>query len=205
MEKEHNINEAALAYMEQKYGEEFEYVSPWGSSGANKGTVQMLVKCTTFTDEILVEVNFIESKRIFSDNYVAIKYKSETNRLLQSSLDNFFVKSFGLCNISMKTLSPNLSADATFEEYCSDTDSSISATIVIPNSIFEELSVEKFAKKFADSRMGATIRLLAVEDNIYDSLAADNIENVITQESYQYLAVLIIYDGNVQINPREVK
>jgi hypothetical protein len=203
--KQQNITEEALAYMEQKYGEKFEYVAPWGSSLANRNKLQMLVKCVSLSDEVFVEVNYIENEYIFSDNYVAVKYTPETNKLLQSAIDNFFEKSFVVCNISQKALSPDLLAEATFEQYCSDSEASLSATIFIPDSVFEETSVKKFGEKLADSNMGATIRFFSVDDSIYESLKTDNIEDIVDENNYSYFSVIIIYDGSVQINPREVK
>ena len=203
--KQQSINDAALAHMQEKYGEVFEYISPWGSILANRNKVQMLVKCASLTDEIFVEANKIENEYIFSDNYVAVKYTPETNKLLQAAVDDFFTKSFVVCNISQKALSPGLPADASFEQYCADSEASLSATIFIPGSAFEETSVEKFSNKLAGSNMGANIRFFAVDDNIYGTLKTDNIEDIVDGDNYLYFSVITIYDGSVQINPREVK
>jgi hypothetical protein len=74
------------------------------------------------------------------------------------------------------------------------------ADIIVPESIYEELYVEKFAEKFASFGIHTAIRFFCVDDNSYASLSADSVGNF--KKSYLYLT---IFDGNIQISPREVK
>lgn len=199
-----NINDVALEYMEQKYGERFEYVTLWGVSYANKDITQMLVKSSSMPDEILVEVKKSENEYTFSDNYLAVKFKKEMCESIQLAAGSTFDKSLVFYDVLIQTLSPKLSADASFEEYSTDALSGISATVVVSSEIFEEPLVKNFAKKISESGIGALIRFVVVDAEQYYSLNSVNIDEIIGQEKYLYFAVIDISNSGITINPRDI-
>jgi len=85
-----NINVVALAYMEKKYRENFEYAFPYGDSMT--GTHQLLVTCASFPEQnILVRIeNYRREDKVFLDNYVAVKYREETIGFLQDCANQVF-------------------------------------------------------------------------------------------------------------------
>ncbi|MDE5590689.1 MAG: hypothetical protein K2J60_16375 [Acetatifactor sp.] len=119
-EPRQNSNDAALQYMEQKYGEKFEYVAPWGDSMT--GNHELLVSCESLTGkDILVKIsNYKSENRVFQDNYLAVKYCEETVGFLSQCANEVFGDSKIDYNVAKHALSPELPADASFEEYFAD-------------------------------------------------------------------------------------
>jgi hypothetical protein len=72
------INDIALAHMEQKYGEKSEYAAPWGDSMSE--TREFIARCDSLQDQdILVQIeNYRQKEKIFRDNYLAVKYRENT-------------------------------------------------------------------------------------------------------------------------------
>ncbi len=200
-----NINDAALAYMEQKYGEKFEYVGPWGASYANQGVRQMLVKSSSLPDEILVEAAGSSDEYVFTDNYLAIKYKPEMISAIQTAADQSFGASFVVYDVLMQTLDPELSADSSFEEYSTNPESGIAAIVAVSADVFEESLVQEFSESFGELGIIAQLSFVALDSEQYSSRETINIDDVIGQKKYRYFALININDDGVTIKPREVE
>ena len=117
--KNKSVTDAALEYMEKKYGEPFTYAAPWGESYS--GTHQLMVTCESLTGRVLVEIeNYREEGEVFRDNYIAVKYAQETLDLFQSYVDQEFGEGRVFYEVNPRGLSEDLPADATLEEYLAD-------------------------------------------------------------------------------------
>ena len=150
--KKPSINEEALAYMEQKYGEPFQYAEAWGNSMS--GTHELLVSCASLPDElILVEVrNFRKENKEFRDNYIAVKYKQETTDFLQDCASSVFGEANVYYEEERAGLSADLPADASFADFM--TDKNIPWVVLIEireNNFTSEDQVEQLAKHISAS------------------------------------------------------
>jgi hypothetical protein len=168
-DKQRNINDDALVYMEQKYGEKFEYVSPWGSSYT--GTHQLFVKCnSTSSEEILVEVEKTENGNIFRDNMLAVKYRQDTKDFLLECAEKIFGQAKILYEPTKECQSESLSATASFAEYLADTRATIMPTIVVKtSSLSSKDQADALAQLVAAGGVRFLISLSIVSDSDYEA------------------------------------
>ncbi len=186
-----SVSELALAYMEQKYGEKFEYTAPWGNS--LDGTRELLVSCKSLPgQDIIVQVeNFKKENKIFSDNYIAVKYHDETIDFLKKCADEEFGETKVTYDVAKSALSPELPAQASFDDFLSDKKSFISASIYIKeSSLKDKEQVRKIADKIS-SRCSAEhlgILLTVITDAEYE-----NLEEILQDKDTSRKAVCIAW------------
>ena len=126
-----DVNELALEYLEQKYGEKFEYYAPAGSSYT--GTRTFLATCESLGDKTVVVqiVNYKSEDRQFKDNYLELKYADRLYdyfcQIIGKQFDEFklFYYPMGM------SLTADLPADAPFEDYLKDPSNNISNVMVV--------------------------------------------------------------------------
>ncbi len=165
-----NVNEMALEYMEQKYGEKFEYKAPTGSSYTGNRT--FLATCESFGDETVVVqiVNYKTDERQFRDNYLAIKYADRMIDYFSQIVNNQFGESKVYYSPTGKPLSADLPANATFEEYLMDPSDTILAWIVVKKSDYRDMDqlseiMETISSDCAAGMM--SVYLIVIEDSEY--------------------------------------
>jgi hypothetical protein len=116
-------SELAIAHLEEKYGVEFEYVSPWGSTYAQGGVTKMVVVSESLPgEEIMVSVIPEGDGYIVRDNYLAVKYKEETRLFLLEKAEEIFGEAKVFYELSNSTNCETLSATLTFEEFIASSD-----------------------------------------------------------------------------------
>lgn len=197
-----NSNDAALEYMEQKYGEKFEYVAPWGNSMS--GDHELIVTCESLAGkDIFVKISsYRDEDRVFQDNYLAVKYGEETASFLNQCANEVFGESKVYYNVAEKALSADLLADASFEEYLADEAGYLSAYIAVRESSFTE---KEQAEKVTDSILLAcgagyiSIILAVVDDAEYEFLDEDMLEEKIVLRQFARCARLTKENGDVQL------
>ena len=189
--KKQNINDVALAYMEQKYGEPFMYESSWG--GSKTGVHEMYVRCDSFPNQrIFVEIeNYNEDNRVFSDNYLAAKYEEE----LTSFFLEYAVNLYGEANVFYKvariSLSPDLSADASFDDYLADTCGAISACIELRASSFTgKEPIEKMLDRIVSicKTGNFMLAIVFVEDALFGSFDNDTLRKNVVRGQFTHCA-----------------
>jgi hypothetical protein len=201
-ESAQNINDAALAYMEQRYGEKFEYVAPTGASYAQNGAIRMFVSCASLPGDIFVEVLKTDKDFQFADNYLAVKYKQQVSEAIQVAALDVFGDAFVIYEVLPQAVSPILPADSSFEEYCADPESGISARIYLPSTGFEDSLPDTFADKFQKTGIGASITLVAVDDSVFSSLSSLNSYDIGVSK-YKYFAVISFDESGFKYLQRE--
>ena len=165
-----NINNVALEYMEQKYGEKFEYVAPWGNSLS--GTHELIVSCTSLPGyEIVVQVeNYKQADKVFRDNYLAVKYQQETTEFLQRHAEEVFGQAIVLYEPSKDSQSESLSATAAYQEYLADTRTAIMPSIVVKRSCFtDKEQALQLARLISGSGVRYLMSLMVISDADYES------------------------------------
>ena len=193
-----NTNDAALEYMEQKYGEKFEYEAPWGDSMT--GTHELLVRCESLKgkDIVVAVSNYKSEDRVFQDNYLAVKYYDETVGFLNKCANDVFGDSKVYYDVARSALSPELPADASFEEYFADESGFISAYIAVKASSFtSEEQDEKVMEPILEA-CGARyigVLLVVVDDAEYEILEEETLTKKISRRQFVHCARLTKQHG----------
>ena len=202
--RKNSFQDRALKYMEEKYGEEFTYVSDWGSNYANNGTQMILVQCASVSGKILVVGPADTREGPYSDNYLAVKYADKLISTVEGTANSCFSSSWVSHEVLKQTLSPALPADASFEEYCADPGASVALAIAVPASRFHSEEVQKFADAIQRSGIHGLIQFAAIDDGLVESLTYTQFSDIISAKTYQYYAVITISNGTVTIDSSEV-
>lgn len=162
-----DVNELALEYLEQKYGEKFEYCAPAGSSYT--GTRTFLATCESFGKKrIVVQIdNYKTDERQFRDNYLALKYEDRLYDYFSEIVNSQFSEFKLYCGAIGVALSADLPADATFDEYLKDPAGNITALAVVKESEYkgkEQLSqiLETITSTCGASRLSVVV--IVIED-----------------------------------------
>ena len=193
-----DVRTMGLEYMEQKYGEKFQYHSAYGDSIS--GTHEFLVTCESLPDQkVLVQIEKYKSEdRIFRDNYVAVKYRQQTIDFIK----NLAIKEFGeaqvFYEVSMDGLSPELSANASFSEYLADTRVPLSFSIRTKASKFTS---EKQAERLANSLAIYGTKYITVLASVVDEQYGTSSENL----SFVWRVQLTRLNNNIEIDWLEKK
>ena len=188
-----NSNDAALEYMEQKYGEKFEFVAPWGDSMT--GDHELIVTCESLAGkDIIVKISDYRSEdRVFQDNYLAVKYYEETVSFLSQCANEVFGDSKVYYKVAKSALSPELPADASFEEYFADEEGFISAYIAVKASSFTSKEQVENVTEPILSACGAgylCVLLVVVDDAEYELLEEDTLTKKIVRRQFVHCARL---------------
>ena len=200
--KKQNINDLALAYMEQKYGEPFEYAAPYGDSMS--GTHEILASCASLpSQKILVQVeNYKRDDKIFCDNYLAVKYREETIAYFLRFATDVFGDANVFYEVAKMPLSPELSANATFDEYLADTHGFISACIEIRGSSFvEKEQVQEMINSIVTSCKADNLTLIIVfvKDELFGTTDEDALRRNVVRRQFVHCARVTRENGEVQI------
>ena len=196
---EKNINEVALERMELKYGEKFTYEGPFGDSMS--GTRQFLASCASLDELVLVEVeNFRKGSAVYRDNYLAVRYREETEAFLRQCAE----KEFGEVKISYivrrVALSENLAADATFEEYLAEGGVPLSIMVGVKESGYaSEEQVRQMTERIGASGVEFYMTFLVLVDGKFDALDASELEQTESEKNYVRCAAINDLGGSVQI------
>lgn len=195
-----NINTVALEYMEQKYGEPFEYVGPWGNSMS--GTHELLARCDSLQEPVLVEIeNYREDDKVFRDNYIAVKYKQQTADLLQECAESVFGEANVYYEVRKIVMSDGITADATFEDYLADTSGPLAAFIEVKGSSFSDRSeAELIGRSILEHIASFDVMLVAIEDSVYGTLDRDGIKDRITHREFEQCAEIYSTKSEVQVH-----
>ena len=112
-----SITDGALKYMEEKYGEKFEYIKAHGAYMSMTST-GMMVSCESFPGkEIYVHIQLDGKERTYRDNYMEYYFAGQVNDLIVGIAKDYFDDvSF---EVSILTTYSNVVMDltTTFEEY----------------------------------------------------------------------------------------
>jgi len=195
-----NINAVALEYMEEKYGEKFEYAAPFGNSMT--GTHELMVKCAGFPSEsILVRIeNYKRDNKSFLDNYLAVKYKEETIAFLKSCAVQVFGEGNIIYEVNTLALSPDLGINATFEEYLADTYVPLHILVEVKESNYSSKEqAQQYAELVAANGSEFYLTILFVHDSDYGLVDREAFNRQITSKNYAYCAKATRFSGKIEL------
>ena len=160
-------------YLEDKYGETFEYSSPWGNS--LYGDHELFVTCDSLDSSIYVLVkDYRETTRTFHDNYVAVMYEEQTEQFMRNCIGEFFSDFHLYYDTPFEPCADDLNKQSTFEEYISDQTYVMHISVAVPiDSIESREQILKMAEELGS--YGTRFRLMfsAQEITDYNSVTSD--------------------------------
>lgn len=198
-----SFRERALAYMEEKYGEQFTFVSHWGTGYANKGRQMILVRCNSVSGTILVEGSRDGTQDDFCDNYLAQKYSGEVTETVQAITEEIFGTGWVHYEVLTQTLSADLRVDATFRQYCEDPRAVIDLSVAVPAGSFDPAQAERYAEAIRETGLHGSIRFVAVEEEKLAGLTIAGFNDILRLKNYGYYAVVIVKPEEISVRPRE--
>ncbi len=192
--------EWALAELEKKYDEKFEYYRSANDPEFSSSS-KFYVSCDSYDDLVFVEVHhkgaFGEGERVLSDNYVSVKYASEVCRWAQAFCDEVFEKSVVLYeSVDNQARFTDYSADTTFEEYISNEKIRLDLVVSIPESAYTgseqfEASANSLLNAFTGT--GLTVDFVVLPDDMAGSVGKSEIHSLSSSESCIASAYLNVF------------
>lgn len=198
-----NINEQALSYMEEKYGEPFLYARATGDSMS--GTHTLMVSCESLPGrEIQVEIaNFRSENPVFMDNYLAIKYEADTRSFLRTCAENAFGNAEVFYSASAEGQSASLPSDADFYEYLADRRASLNATVEVNGTGIDPAELDKQCYEFGAlvSRNGSKFYLtvVGVSSEEFGALDERDVHLIIGRETFLYCGWVSNFDEEIKV------
>lgn len=200
-EKKPGVDVIALEYMEQKYGEEFVYASAWGAKYT--GTYSMMTTCASLKDErVLVQAeNYKSEDCVIKDNYIAVKYKQETVAFLRDCAEAAFASAEIHYDVREASLSPELSVDATLEDFLSGGGVPLVVMVEVRESDYQsEEQIEKVSKLIAESGAEFHLTIAVVKDELYGTFDRTSLNAHISAKKCVRCANTSNVDGEMQIS-----
>lgn len=172
--------ERGLKYMQEKYGEEFTRVAPYGDSMS--GTKEFLVTCASLPgEEILVQIeNYRTDDPIFRDNYLAVKYRSQVIDILKKSAAVQGANVNVHYEVRMDGQSENLSANATFEEFLLDGRAQTVAMIEMKASEYvDRAQIERIGQGCTTNNSNMNLLIVVVDDEVFGTMNRSELNSFI--------------------------
>lgn len=198
-EPSQNANELALAYLEEKYGEPFYYSAPYGDSMT--GTRSLLVTCNSFPDQqLLVQVEgFKTNQKVFLDNYLAVKYQSETIDFLHACISEHYPNANIFYEAPLVCQSANLSAAASFEEFLADGRAKLIVMLEVNASEFTgPESINEIVTQITESCNHMTLTVIVVDDSLFGTMDRSELNNRISHRDYVAMGKVYIDQNGVE-------
>ena len=112
-----DINEGALEYMEQRYGETFKFVGAHGLF-YSKNSRSIMVSCASFPGkEIRVDIIKDGKNEKYRDNYMRYYFADQVNEFILNIAKEYFDDVTFRISIFASTIDSSIDFETTFEEY----------------------------------------------------------------------------------------
>lgn len=195
------INQQALDYMEEKYGETFTYSAPYGSS--TSGTREFLATCGSLPGkQVYVRVeNFRSNDRVFRDNFLAVKYQDATISFLRDSFRAHYSDVNIFYEPTRQPQSDALPVDAGFEEFLAEGGCELIVMAELKAGEFTGTAqVEEIVGKIGETCGFVTLTLVVVEDEVFGTLVRAGLNDCIFNKEYVARAKVYIKNGETRID-----
>ena len=182
-----SVNEALLAYLEERYQEHFQYLSPCGSS--LDGSRRLLASCQSLPGkEVLAELaDFRSQDRHFLDNYLALKYEEETLDFLQRCAREVFGEAKTYYSVTQRGLPPELSPRASFQEYLADTSVPLAMRFALKNSsLHQREEMTRFAQLLSREGTRYSAAVYVVWDEDFQQVRRDTLPVRLRRRDFVY-------------------
>lgn len=206
MEKQHempgsdariNINDQALAYLKEKYGETFTYAGAWGNSlSGNHG---LLASCESLPERTICVVvkNYRTAEKSFADNLLAVRFEEETLRFLQECSQTVYGEAAVFYSAASECFS--LPPDTGFPDFLRLSGVPLVVTVEIPaEQMTSEGQAEELARRIAESGALFYVTVAAVENSLYGTLELRTLQDRIGMREIDYCVEINNLSGSLQ-------
>ena len=198
-EPSQNINDRALLHMQEKYGEEFTYLSPWGNRMT--GNREFLASCNSLPGQpVLVRIeNYKSDTPVFGDNYWTEYFKQETIDYFQEVANEVFSESIIHYQTNKSNVTDALGVGTVFEDYYCDPSTQIVVYIEVKASVYtSEDQFSQFFAKLRGSQGKIMVSVIVVDDSVYGTLDHSEISTLTYQEKDIASAYAKAHGGDFQ-------
>ena len=198
-----SMREAAQLHLEERYGGRFEFIMPWGVGYFDRGITQMMFARESEINNVLVVGRRTDDGFAFDDNYLAIKFREEMFEFIRRIATDVFGEAIVLYSVSNHTLSPDLPANVSFEEYSTDPMSNIFANIVLTEQLISEPLINVFSQKFQKTGIFSMFNFLIINEEWFNSVDPLDINTPIAFVDTHHFATARINNTEITIDIRE--
>ena len=195
----------ALDDLHARYGENFQYLGPWGSS--MDGSRELLVSCDSLPGQrILVHVsNYRDTDaRSVSDNYLACFYAQETEAFLKTCAEETIGSARIIYTPTMLPLPASLPANLPFDLFLSESGVFLSFTVEVKASDLQsEEQARALVQRYADSGAAFHLNIVSVPDDVFGTLSRDELFDRIDQRDYARYVIASCEDGSIRFELKE--
>lgn len=199
-----DVNEIALAYLEEKYGEPFTYAGATGNSMS--GTHAFYADCESLPGKHVkvAVVGFQASDYTVRDNYLLLKYEEEIRQYLLEQAQTEFSDVRLHYYETKVTLSEDLPADATLEQVLHDPEAYVSAVFEVrADAMTEPSGAARVAERVAADLKQYDVEFLAVEDDRFGTMTDEEADECISRGTYVRYASYVCLHDQVQTQWKE--
>ena len=188
--------EDMVAYMNEKYDDQFEYSSSLGVSEGGE-ELKIIVKSKKYPEaEVLVSYYKLNGEWVYADNYVSYKYENQTKKTIQNMLEEIYNGDVNLqYGVGTSAYLNNFTKETTFEEYISAGDASIRFNAVVlinnPKSMAKQ-SQDVLKKSLLDKNLIVSGQITFV-DNKY---TIEEFWKLSDSERDEFTKIMFIMDKN---------
>ena len=164
-----SVNQLALGYLEEKYGEPFTYAAPWGSSYS--GTRAFLVTCESLPGlSVLVQVeNYNSENPVYSDNFLAVKFEAQTREFFREHSEGIFGQVNVFYEASKFSLTGAGEGNLDFPAFQARENNEIDVLVEVKAPITAS-QLQTLAESIAPFRGNVTVTVIAVDDATFGTL-----------------------------------
>lgn len=177
-----------LKYMNEKYGEEFDYISLTNEYQTNS-SLKIFVKSKKYPNNKILVVEELTSDGIkYHDTYVRAKYKQDTYNLMNSIATDVY----GECRVIDITsddiyfLPDSFNNTTTFAEYISNIKSNISFSVLLPkehSKIDKENEINRFYESLRENNIICSCSIYYTNDEEkYEKI--NSLQDIATSENW---------------------
>ena len=178
---------AAITYMEEKYGETFSLVGPWNGQFGKDYSMFELRSSQSPDERILVRRMKMEEREIYQDNYIAIILKSQIETRIKMMAEQTFGKCTVVYQIPELVFPEYFTADTSAEDVLKESASMVKVTICLQE--WEENKEEQVKAFLYEVRkqgyiLGGTISFLSGQEVIFSLDKDGNVRYLEWKEKY---------------------
>lgn len=183
-----------MDYINQKYDDTFTFVSVYGGSPGSE-IHKIWVSSEAYPDRLISVMGYEENgSLLFCDNYLSVKYETQTIELLHSIFDRYGKEVKILYQASNLACTKGGSNDTTFAEYIAERSSMIDFTAIISSDEKADQSiVEEIQKDIQNAGLCCSGKIyFSTNHPDLDSITQDNIYKQYSGKK-EYDAYLYLY------------
>jgi len=201
-ENQPSVNDLALAYMEEKYGEPFTYFAPWGSSYT--GTREFLATCQSLPGHtILVQVKDFQGENpVYRDNYLAVKYQEDTAAFFRTEAEKVLGQVNVFYEASKFSLTGALPEEPSFDAFYADKGTVIDVLLELEAAPSRE-QVETFTAALGESSGQITLTLVAPGAATFGTLSRKELNQLAYRGEADFTAAIRTRGGSFIIDWQE--